>query len=626
MATSPNVFDQFDSGNPFDQFDTHHNVSQPINPAQGYPNTLQVWNPFGQNLDTGISIGQDTANFLAGAGKATEDLARGAGQALGLVSRRDVANSRALDAPLMATRAGKYGFLGGTISDLLPTGFIPGANTLAGAAAIGAGLGFLQPSTSTGETLINTGLGGLAAPASILAGRGIGAAYKGGKALLAPLFRGGQKDIAAQTLQSFAGGSQAAADAANAISNSGEILPGIQPTTAELAGNPGLAQLERTLRNNPEYLSAFTNRNQGNRAAMTTALGNIAGTDADLAAAQSARSASTAPLYQAASNAQVSGDAALNALMERPSMQSAWRRAQQLASERGQPLVSGQDIPEHVVNSSILDSSGKPFSETVPAQAQKYSGRAIQYLKMGLNDIANTAEQKGMGAHESGAVKSSLAALNDWIRANVPALRAADDAFADLSKPINQMEVGQALSNRLQPALSDFGNNTRLSANSFANSVRNGDALASRVTGQQGSTLEGVLSADQLKTVMQVGQQLARRTNADELGRAVGSNTAQNLISQNTLRQILGPLGLPQSMMERAAQSAFGQTVLRPMQWMTKAGEPKVMDILTESALNPALANRLLMQGVDPGFAGLIWARQGLLAPIGQSIAETAKQ
>ena len=87
-------------------------------------------------------------------------------------------------------------------------------------------------------------------------------------------------------------------------------------------------------------------------------------------------------------------------------MQSAWQRAQQLASERGDSLVSGTDIPEHIVNSSILDDAGKAFSTTQAAQTAQYSGKAIQYLKMSLNDMVNQGEQRGMGAHELGAMKS----------------------------------------------------------------------------------------------------------------------------------------------------------------------------------------------------------------------------
>jgi len=561
-----------------------------------------------------------TQNFLAGAGKATVDLGRGIGQ-LGagiadLVNPRDqslsglvtgqkppsrvdewrqaVADSRARDAALMKTGAGKAGFITGNIADSLPAAFIPGAGTLSGAAALGAGLGALQPSVSTGETLSNIGLGAAAGPASIAIGRGVAAAGRGAVAALEPLFRGGQERIAARTLQAFAGGPQAAADAANAILTNGRsILQGVEPTTAELANNAGIAQLERTLRNNPEALQALTARNQANRAAMTGALDQIAGTPQAMEAATTARAAATRPLYDAAAQTVVPADAELGRLLARPSMTRAWDRAQQLAAERGVQLAQ--------------------------PNANDISGQTLQYLKMGLNDLRDTGRQSGMGAHEQRALDSTLAELNQWTTRNVPQLRAADAAFRDLSQPINQMEVGGALRDRLVPALGDFGNNTRLSANSYANAVRNGDALAANATGLPNATLPGVLSAPQMTTIRQVGEQLARRANADELGRAVGSNTGQNLASQNVLRQFLGPLGLPQNMGERAAQSTLGQTLLRPMQFVAAAGEPRILQRLADASLNPQEAQRLLrLAQTNPRLAQMIWARQGLLAPLGQ--------
>src|SRR5713101_3556109 len=106
-----------------------------FNPA-AEGNTLQVYNPFGQNLNTGIALSPGVNNFLAGAGKATTDLARGMGQfgagiadvisprqqtLGGLVTgsslsrvaqmRQGVADTRRLDAPLMGTGPGKAGFM-----------------------------------------------------------------------------------------------------------------------------------------------------------------------------------------------------------------------------------------------------------------------------------------------------------------------------------------------------------------------------------------------------------------------------------------------------------------------------------------------------------------------------------
>ena len=103
--------------------------------------------------------------FLAGMGKAFTDVARGAGQLVGAVSRKDVEETRKLDAPLMATTAGRVGDIAGNVALLAPTALIPGANTITGGAVIGAASGLLQPSTSTGETLTNVGLGGVAGSA-----------------------------------------------------------------------------------------------------------------------------------------------------------------------------------------------------------------------------------------------------------------------------------------------------------------------------------------------------------------------------------------------------------------------------------------------------------------------------
>lgn len=551
--------------------------------------TLQ---PFG--LDTGIPVSQGLNRFLAGAGKATTDIGRGAGQMVGLESRKDVSNSRALDAPLMRTGAGRAGFITGTAVDALPTAFIPGANTMLGAGAIGAGMGLLQPSASTGETVKNTLLGGAAGPASLLIGRGVGALYQGAKSAIEPLFRGGQERVAARTLQAFAGGPQEAQQAASSIANAGPTLPGVQPTTAEVANNAGIAQLERSMRNNPEYLNALTQRNQSNRAAMTGALDQIAGTPQGMNAATAARSSTTQPLYQAAAQTVVPADAQLGRLLARPSMTRAWDRAQQLAAERGVQL-------------------------TQPS-ANDVSGQTLQYLKMGLNDMLEAGPQTGIGSHESFALRSTLSDLNGWIQSNVPALRAADRAYASASSPINQMQVGGALRDKLVPALGDFGNNTRLSANNYANALRNGDQLAAQATGQPQLGLNDVLNPGQMGTVNQIGQQLARRANADELGRAVGSNTAQNLVSQNVIRQFLGPLGVPQSLGERAAQNTLAQTVLRPLQFTASLGEKGIMGKLAEASLSPQEAQRLLtLAQSNPRLAQALWARQGLLGPLGNT-------
>jgi len=181
------------------------------------------------------------------------------------------------------------------------------------------------------------------------------------------------------------------------------------------------------------------------------------------------------------------------------------------------------------------------------------------------------------------------------------------------------MQIGQALQQRLTPALADFQEApTRVNAQSFANALRNGDPLAQQVTGNARATLEGTLTPQQNATLRQIGEQLGRRATGQELGKAIGSNTGQNLASQNVLRQMLGALGLPQSMTERAASSTLGQTILRPLQWAASTGEPRVVNLIAQAMLDPQYAAQLLRQAPNSALARAIWARQGLLGVAGQ--------
>jgi hypothetical protein len=108
------------------------------------------------NATEGMST---TQKVLAGIGKGMTDLGRGAGQALGIVSDKEIADARALDEDLMSTGAGKVGNVVGQIASAAPAMLIPGANTYAGATLVGAATGALQPVTEDESRLTNTALG-----------------------------------------------------------------------------------------------------------------------------------------------------------------------------------------------------------------------------------------------------------------------------------------------------------------------------------------------------------------------------------------------------------------------------------------------------------------------------------
>lgn len=125
------------------------------------------------DLGTGVEqLAAGVADVVAPRTQTLSDLVKGKPMSRVDELRQQVADTRQRDAALMDTKAGKAGNIAGNIVATIPALAIPGANTVVGAGLVGAGLGLVQPSTSTKETLINTGVGGAA---------GAGGQWLGGK-------------------------------------------------------------------------------------------------------------------------------------------------------------------------------------------------------------------------------------------------------------------------------------------------------------------------------------------------------------------------------------------------------------------------------------------------------------
>jgi hypothetical protein len=136
------------------------------------------------------------------------------------------------------------------------------------------------------------------------------------------------------------------------------------------------------------------------------------------------------------------------------------------------------------------------------------------------------------------ALSSNREQLLNILDDAVPDYAAARQAFAQGSAPVNQMKVGQALLEKVQPALAENGALARETGSQYATALRNSDQLAKKLTGSRGG-LESVMTPDQMSTLQAVAQDLARKSNAQDLGRGVGSNTFQNF-SMNSLAESSG--------------------------------------------------------------------------------------
>jgi hypothetical protein len=165
-----NPFDQFDattSGNPFDQFDNGPTTSSRVdlrvkNPGEYDPASPEYQARFGPTAgnsfltNANIGVGKLYKDAILGMrqlyGQAS-DLMTGGNTTAGL--QQEAADKRVTDAPISATVGGKVGQFAGA----LPLAFVPGANTYLGAAAIGGGLGAIQPTVAGESRALNTGVG-----------------------------------------------------------------------------------------------------------------------------------------------------------------------------------------------------------------------------------------------------------------------------------------------------------------------------------------------------------------------------------------------------------------------------------------------------------------------------------
>jgi hypothetical protein len=525
----------------------------------------KVKKPDKMDATEGMSTGE---KFLAGIGKSMHDLGQGVGQMVGLTSRDDVAESRRLDADLMKTTAGKVGDFAGNVATTVPLAFVPGANTVKGASLIGSLTGLMQPSTSTQETATNTGFGGVIGGGSVLAGRGLAAAYQGATGLLRPLTGKGQRDIAAEVLQASATNPEKAiASAAGAR----PLVAGSNPTMAQVANDPGLAQLERTLLNKPESAGPLAQRYADQQAARKATIADVAGTPEHRAAIEEGRQIFANEDYAKAMAGGINDDAAkllaprIDSIMQRPSIQSAKMIAKNLAAEKDIALndfssVQGMDWIKKALDNQISKAQAGGSS----IGKEKLSG-----LVQTKNDLMSVIEQLS------------------------PAYKEANDNFAKMSKQINAADVAADLQKRLYKN-AEWGSGKELGS-TYQGALSDALESVKKQTGMN-KALSDVMSPGDLSKLEGIARDLSRKEAGQTLGRAVGSPTMQNMMGQNLIDRITGPLGAPQSF----SQNVIANTLSRPYNFVMQSAEPRILGLLSEAVADPKKAAELLSMVKQP--------------------------
>lgn len=550
-----------------------------------------------------------TDKFLAGMGKAFADTGRGVGQLvrdgievfdrpaptlsglitgkksqtladkLGLPSTADIDESKKLDSSLMNTGAGQAGNFAGNVAITLPTVAVPGAATLRGAATIGALQGAIGPVGTDDSRVQNMLLGGAAGAGGVAAGRVLAGAYQGGKALIEPFTQGGRQKIAGRVIQRFADD-----PAAVAAAKGGKSVTGATPTIAEETADAGMARLQDAVRSvDPQIAGRIDARLADNNAARVEALRSLTGSDGGREFAVEMRKGTTKPMYDAATSLGIDFDTLsaaqkgeMTKVMQMPAVQDALGAARENAANHGMKIGNEGNVA------------------------------GLHQAKMAMDDKLRDLANQGLGdsnkAQAIRAAKDRLVTFMDSMTGG--AYGEARQTFAEMSKPINQMDVVQAILNKGSSATSDLAGNPRLMPNALTSIVKTPEAEAALIKQATGgkagvNRIADILTPEQNNLVRSVINEVDRTGAVARAGNGPGSATAQRMAAQNVLARLIGPTGLPTSW----AESAIANTIVgKPLNLLYGGiAEPKIQQELANAVLDPATARQALLAAQKQG-------------------------
>lgn len=485
--------------------------------------------------------------FLAGAGKAYADTGRGVGQLLrqgleygngkgiadklGLPTQADIDEAKLRDEALTKTGAGKAGQFIGDVALMAPSVLIPGAATVRGGALLGAASGAIRP-VATGESrALNTGIGGVAGaalPATLKA------LQVGKAALVDPFTEAGKQKVIGGALNRAASNPEQAIVKMRATRGA---TPGFEPTAGQAANDAGIASVERAARAIDP--GGFGDVEASQRAALVNALRGVAGTPEARAGAVEARDEAAQSLYGQAFRS------------DKMRQQLAQEAAQMRSPFAGVGLSAGK---ENLSTPGLQELSKRPIFQEAVQQAKALAANkgvrlddplqsleGLHYIKLALDDMGNPGAASAMGRNANAAVADVKRNLTRELQNISPLYGNARQTFADMSKPINQMDVGKELYERFVPALAESEVPFKSKADSLAQALRNGDELAKNVTGMKGAKLNEIMTPEQMSALQGVVSDSQMKAAAQAAGKEGGSDTVQKM----AMSHLLSESGIP---------------------------------------------------------------------------------
>ena len=515
------------------------------------------------------------------------------------------------DAPLMDTGAGKAGYMGSQLAELLlPVGMLRGTKAMSA----------VLPTTVRGNAIQGV-VQGLAAPTGEGDSRAANATLGGGiNTLTAGLFkgvgaaRGAIKNASRPGLSSLdrsAAGvlTREADNPANLTRAAPSQVPGVQRDLAEETLDPGIARLSRNLRGTNKQFDAL---DRSNNAARVNALEKIAGSDADMSAALDARNNTTNSLrdaafqegeeFDAASAAQQTADRGSHAAKVRDiEKANERRRALGYSTQLPIPDAPASSSPKQALQSRIGEVIAKNNGNPAVQTALAVVGGALRQADDSVPGLYNVRKYVGdlLSGRAGGDTVSAKAAsrelidirdaIDDELQRRAPSFSKYLTAYQDASRPINRMDVGRDLTDRSSGSavLDPVTGHQVLTPAQFSKKARDLDAVAARATGFAKAKATDILSATDIATIKAIQDDLERQAFRATAGSGGNSHTFERQALQDRLakgagRQVLSRIPV----VGRHASDFLGM--------LETSRNDRMKERLAYLVANPAEARRVL--------------------------------
>lgn len=457
------------------------------------------------------------------------------------------------------------------ITKAIPAAQLLPVKMLAGGAA-GAGTAAAQPvmdgefwkgkaeQTATGAAL------GAAVPLAVQT-------VQAGKALVEPFYQKGQEAIIGRALQAASGGKEA--EVAQALVNASELVPGSLPTVAQASQNAGIASLERAASAiTPEATVAAQARAAAQNQARIDALRTVSQDDnAMVAAIQARKAASASSLDQLRQSSATVDPSRTVSLIDRMIESSPGRT--QLTKALGD------------VKASLYTPDGQLRSNP----SQLYQG-----ARKNLTDLLNAKAGDGSKLNEtiSRQLTTVMKSLDHHINKAEPAYGQFMQTYAEKSKPINQLEIGQEI---LKKSVNPVGD---VQLSPLTSSLS--DKTAQRATGFKRATLEGTMTPPQLDTLNAVREDLVRAVQARNMASTAGSDTVRKLAYSN----LIDRAGIPTFLREFAPTQAAGNLMARGADSVYGKANREIAAKLAETLMDPKEAARMMRMAGPSRYAAIV--------------------